>query len=99
MQTNPCKEINITTDLEIIVLNNPDDYGYRGYYTKGHHDLEKFLKRVNHDYGESLTVAKHCYGRCVPARDEDGKHNPGRFMFITTDKPGRGAFPCTYAER
>lgn len=67
-------------------------------YTKGHHDPAEFCEVATRVYGGTListTDVYQTYARWCGVF-EDGKHR-GNYLDYPV-KPGRGAFPITYAE-
>ena len=66
-----------------------------GYYTKGHHDKQRFVDEIRAQYGEEVNIdwVRHSYGKCIPVTGIKGSSCLHEFK-----KPVRGSFPMTYVD-
>lgn len=76
----------------------PDDIENVGEDTyivraRGHHDPHEFMRAVREaGYDWPLGTPEQKYARTVPSKNPEY-----RYFYILADKPGRGAYPVTYA--
>lgn len=90
--------------LEIMPLSEAEADGWTsswryGWYSKGHHDSDKFAEKLLTQEDVALTDEEQAdiqqgYWRCLPFMPGYG---PGG-RFIDAEGGGHGAFPVTYVE-
>jgi hypothetical protein len=79
--------------LDVDPLTGQDGEGL-GYFSKGHHDPEAFVREASHFDGllYPAKYVRHAYYRAVPSQNDDLDT-----IYYET-KPGRGAWPVTLIE-
>ena len=74
------------------------------YYSRGHHDKEEFLDKVDEEYDPwfgmgdtpSSEYVRHEYWRTIPTPSPDGDDTYVSLLYPT--KKGAGAFPVTVVD-
>lgn len=81
-------------EFRVHELTEFEGYEVMAYYTKGHHDKEKFANFIKDNYKQDINLefVHHAYGMFVPYAGE-------KITLLTEFKePTKRCFPMTYVD-